>query len=125
MLVGDKRLLLALSRQLEQEAFAVEGEAVVLATFQDARFFTARMRRHYEEIATTASLVGALGVGLPSRPGKGIRGAGLAPGDRRGRVGRGRRRPHFAGAFVARDLGDDGPDPSAASNTSPPTIASG
>ncbi len=59
-----------------------------------------------------ASLVGALGVGVPARPGVGIRGAGLAPGDRLGGewdvvvVG-----PHFAGAFVARDLGDDTADP--------------
>lgn len=111
ILVGDKRLLLSLSRQLEQEAFAVQGEAVVLATFQDARFFTDRMRRRYEEIARSASLVGALGVGVPPRPGVGVRGAGLSPDDRlQGEwdvvvVG-----PHFAGAFVARDLGDDGDD---------------
>ena len=38
---GDKRLLLALSRQLEAEASTLGGEAVVLATFQDAHFFTA------------------------------------------------------------------------------------
>ncbi len=107
LLIGDKRLLLSLSRQLEQEAFAVRDEAVVLSTFQDARFFTARMRRRYEEIAASASLVGALGVGVPPRPGVGVRGAGLSPEDRlRGEwdvvvVG-----PHFAGAFVARDLGD-------------------
>jgi EAL domain-containing protein (putative c-di-GMP-specific phosphodiesterase class I) len=110
-LVGDKRLLLSLSHQLEQEAFAVEGEAVVLATFQDARFFTDRMRRRYERIAEKASLVGALGVGVPRCPGRGIRGAGLASDDPlRGEwdvvvVG-----PHFAGAFVARDLGDEGAD---------------
>jgi EAL domain-containing protein (putative c-di-GMP-specific phosphodiesterase class I) len=109
VLIGDKRLLLSLSRQLEQEAFAVKGEAVVLATFQDARFFTDRMRRRYERIAATASLVGALGVGVPPQPGAGVRGAGLSPDDPlRGEwdvvvVG-----PHFAGAFVARDLGDTG-----------------
>lgn len=109
--VGDKRLLLALSRQLEQEALAVEDEAVLLATFQEARFFTDSMRRRYEGIAAKASLVGALGVGLTDRPGKGIRGADLAPDDPlRGEwdvvvIG-----PHFAGAFVARDLGDQGVD---------------
>jgi EAL domain-containing protein (putative c-di-GMP-specific phosphodiesterase class I) len=112
VLIGDKRLLLSLSRQLEQEAFAVQGEAVVLATFQDARFFTAPMRRRYERMAADAALVGALGVGLSTRPGNGIRGAGLSPDDPlRGEwdvvvVG-----PHFAGAFVARDLGDTGADP--------------
>ncbi len=111
ILRGDKRLLLSLSRQLEQEATAVQGEAVVLATFQDARFFSPRMRRRYERIAEGAALVGALGVGLEERPGLGVRGASLAPEDRlKGEwdvvvIG-----PHFAGAFVARDLGDDGPD---------------
>jgi EAL domain-containing protein (putative c-di-GMP-specific phosphodiesterase class I) len=108
VLVGDKRLLLSLSRQLEQEAFAVQGEAVVLATFQHARFFTDSTRQRYERLAESAALVGALGIGMPPRPGAGVRGAGLAPDDRlRGEwdvvvVG-----PHFAGAFVARDLGDD------------------
>lgn len=107
-LVGDKHLLLTLSRQLEQEAFALQGEAVVLSTFQDARFFTEGTRRRYERIAANASLVGALAVDLSPHPGAGVRGAGLSPEDPlRGEwdvvvVG-----PHFAGAFVARDLGDD------------------
>jgi EAL domain-containing protein (putative c-di-GMP-specific phosphodiesterase class I) len=111
VLLGDKRLLLSLSHQLEQEASAVRGEAVVLATFQDARFFGAGMRRRYERLAREAALVGALGVGVPDEPGAGVRGAALSPDDRlRGEwdvvvVG-----PHFAGAFVARDLGDTGPD---------------
>jgi EAL domain-containing protein (putative c-di-GMP-specific phosphodiesterase class I) len=111
ILHGDKRLLLSLSRQLENEASTVRGETVVLATFQDARFFTPRMRRHYERIAECASLVGALGVGLAEQPGAGVRGAGLASDDRLAGewdvvvIG-----PHFAGAFVARDLGDDGVD---------------
>ncbi len=109
--VGDKRLLLALSRQLEEEASAVKGETVVLATFQDARFFTPRMRRHYERMAANASLVGVLGVDIPARPGAGLRGAGIGPGDPLGGewdvvvLG-----PHFAGAFVGRDLGDRGAD---------------
>jgi EAL domain-containing protein (putative c-di-GMP-specific phosphodiesterase class I) len=108
VLTGDKRLLLSLSRQLEEEAFAVQGEAVVLATFQHARFFTDSTRRRYELLAHSAALVGALGIGMPPEPGAGVRGAGLAPDDRlQGEwdvvvVG-----PHFAGAFVARDLGDD------------------
>ncbi|HEY0276659.1 MAG TPA: EAL domain-containing protein [Solirubrobacterales bacterium] len=111
VLEGDKRLLLSLSRQLEQEAFAVQGESVVIATFQDVRFFTDKMRRRYELIAADAALVGAIGTGVHARPGRGVRGADIEPEDRlRGEwdvvvVG-----PHFAGAFVARDLGDlDGP----------------
>jgi EAL domain-containing protein (putative c-di-GMP-specific phosphodiesterase class I) len=108
---GDKSLLLSLSRQLEQEADAVRGEAVVLATFQDARFFTPLTRRRYERIARGAALVGAIGVGLAETPGAGLRGASIDRGDRlEGEwdvvvIG-----PHFAGAFVARDLGDGGAD---------------
>ncbi len=111
ILVGDKQLLLSLSRQLEQEALSVEGEAVLLSTFQDVRFFTDGMRRRYEMFAEKASLVGALGVGIPPNPGRGVRGAGLSPDDPLGGewdvvvIG-----PHFAGAFVARDLGDTGAD---------------
>ena len=78
ILRGDKRLLLSLSRQLEQEATAVQGEAVVLSTFQDARFFSPRMRRRYERIAERASLVGALGVGLAEVPAAGC----VAPASR-------------------------------------------
>lgn len=111
ILSGDKRLLLALSRQLEEEAFALQGESVVLATFQHVNFFTPRVRERYEGLAGEVALVGALGAGMPDRPGAGVRGAGLDPDDRLGGewdvvvVG-----PHFSGAFVARDLGDEGPD---------------
>ncbi|MGE0066380.1 MAG: EAL domain-containing protein [Solirubrobacterales bacterium] len=104
---GDKRLLLALSRQLEREALALHGEAVVISTFQDASFFTPGTRLLYERLGKSAALVGALGVGLAAEPGSGVRGASLSTEDRLcGEwdvlvVG-----PHFASAFVARDLGD-------------------
>jgi EAL domain-containing protein (putative c-di-GMP-specific phosphodiesterase class I) len=108
---GDKRLLLALSRQLEQEAAAFEGEAVVISTFQEARFYTGRTRRHYERLASGAALVGALGVGLSSDPGRGVRGADIPTDDNlRGEWDVAVVGPHFAGAFVARDLGDHGAD---------------
>jgi EAL domain-containing protein (putative c-di-GMP-specific phosphodiesterase class I) len=108
---GDKRLLLALSRQLEAEASLLGGEAVVLANFQDANFFTPRSRGAYESLAQSAALVGALGFGLGEEPAPGVRGAGLREDDHLvgewdvAVVG-----PHFAGAMVARDLGDTGAD---------------
>ena len=57
-------------------------------------------------------MVGALGVGLPDQPGAGVRGARLVPTIRCAASGTSSSSvPHFAGAFVARDLGDeDGPD---------------
>jgi len=108
---GDKRLLTSLSHQLEQEALGLRDEAVVLASFQDARYFTSETRARYEQLATSAALVGALGVGLGGQPGRGVRGADLAPEDPLCRewnvivVA-----PHFAVAFAARDLDDHGPE---------------
>jgi hypothetical protein len=108
---GDKRLLLALSRQLETEAEALGEESVVIATFQEAAFFTPFTKGRYERLAEGSALVGALGVGMPAEPAVGVRGGDLAPDDPlRGEwdvvvIG-----PHFAGAFTARDRGSTGAD---------------
>ena len=108
---GEKRLLVALSRQLEAQAETLGEETVVLSTFQDARFFTPATRRRYEGLGRTAALVGALGMGMPPGPAEGVRGADLDRADPL------RREwsvivisPSFAGAFVARDRGDAGVD---------------
>ena len=109
--VGDKRLLLALSRQLEAEAENLGGEAVVLATFQEASFFTPATRERYSALARSSALVGALGVGMSEDPAPSVRGGRIAPDDPlRGEWDVVVVSPHFAGAFVARDLGDRGPD---------------
>jgi EAL domain-containing protein (putative c-di-GMP-specific phosphodiesterase class I) len=108
---GDKRLLLSLSRQLEREALSLQREAVVLATFQRAEFFSDATRRRYEELAAQVAFVGALGSGLSQRPADRVRGASIDNDESLARewdvivVA-----PHFAGAFVARDLGDEGDD---------------
>lgn len=108
---GDKRLLLALSRQLEAEAFGLGGEVVIMAAFQDAAFFTAQTRERYERLADRAALVGALGGGMSAEPAPGVRGASFEPNDPlRGEWDVIVVSPHFAGAFVARDLGDQGAD---------------
>ena len=106
---ADKGMLLALSRHLEHEAKALQGEAVVASVFQDALFFTTETRRGYEELAEAAALVCALGPGMPEAPGVGIRGAALATDDPLNGewivavVG-----PHFAAALVARETGEGG-----------------
>ena len=108
---GDKRLLLSLSRQLERQVQTVESEAVLLATFQDAEFFTDATRGRYEEIASRAAFVGALGTGLSPNPAAQVRGASIGRDDPL--VGEWDVivvAPHFAGAFVARDLRDTGAD---------------
>ncbi len=108
---GTKRLLLALSRQIEAQAPSLGSSAVILASFQEAAFFTPDTAARYREMASGAALVGALGVGLSERPAPGVRGVALAPDDPlRGEWNVVAIGPHFAAAFVARDLGDSGPD---------------
>ena len=108
---GDKRLLLALSRQLETEAEVLGQETVVLSTFQDVRFFPEQTRRRYERLGESAALVGVLGLGIPPHAAANVRGANLAAADPlRGEWNVIVISPSFAGAFVARDLGDTGPD---------------
>ena len=91
---------------------AASGEStVVLATFQDASFFTKATRSRYGKLESHAAFVGALGQGMPPEPLPGVRGCVLDPSDPLvGEwdivvVG-----PHFAATLVARDLGDTGPD---------------
>jgi diguanylate cyclase (GGDEF)-like protein/PAS domain S-box-containing protein len=109
---ATKRLLLPMSHHLEQRALRIGEGAVILSAFQEARHFTKATARRYEALARRSSLVAAFGVGLPDEPVHGVRGAQLDPGDALAGewsvivLG-----PHFAGALVARDLGDvDCPD---------------
>jgi EAL domain-containing protein (putative c-di-GMP-specific phosphodiesterase class I) len=108
---GDKRLLFAISRQLEARIDGSGDAAVVLVTFQDERFITAATAARYERIARRAAFVGALGTGLSSEPVPGVRGATLEAGEAlAGEWSVIVLDPHFAAAFSARDLGDTGPD---------------
>jgi diguanylate cyclase (GGDEF)-like protein/PAS domain S-box-containing protein len=109
---ATKGLLLPISRHLEERALRIGEGAVILSAFQDARRFTPATRRRYEALARRASLVAAFGIGLPAAPIHGVRGAELTGDDALAGewsvivLG-----PHFAGALVARDLGDtEGPD---------------
>jgi EAL domain-containing protein (putative c-di-GMP-specific phosphodiesterase class I) len=104
---GTKQLLLAISRHLEAQVAAQGEAAVVFATFQQARHFTPRSAARYERLASHAALVGALGVGLCPEPAPGVRGASLDPDDPlKGEWNVVVIAPHFAAAFVARDLED-------------------
>jgi DICT domain-containing protein len=106
-----KELLIPMSMHLENKGLEPAEPVVVLACFQEAAHFTRRARLRFERLAEHASFVGAVGAAMDSAPALGVRGASLAASDRlRGEwdvlvVG-----PHFAGALVARDCGDDGPD---------------
>ena len=120
---GDKRLLLALSRQLEAEASRLGGEAVVLATFQDASFFTPRSRGRYAALAAAPpSSARSASASARARPVCAGPACTTMPFAASGTWRSSR--PHFAGAFVARDLGDEGRTATAASTSSSPTSAS-
>lgn len=109
--IGTKGILLAMSKHLEEQVLATKEHPVTLAAFQEAAHFTPATAARYEILGKDSVFVGALGHGMASEPVKGVRGASLdANTPLRGEwvvavVG-----PHFAGAFAARDLGDEGPD---------------
>ncbi len=109
--LATKELLLPMSHLLENRALRIGEGAVILSAFQSAERFTPATARRYETLARTASLCAALGVGLPDQPIPGVRGACLEADDPLAGewsvlvIG-----PHFAGALVAQDLGDEGDD---------------
>ena len=106
---ATKALLLPMSHHLENRGLRIGEGAVVLSAFQAARHFTGHTVRRYETLVRSASLVAALGVGLGPEPVPGVRGAHINPDDPLAGewsvvvIG-----PHFSGALVAQDLGDDG-----------------
>ncbi|WGL50561.1 EAL domain-containing protein [Nocardioides sp. BP30] len=108
---STKPLLVAMSKHLERQAMVLGGPAVVAATFQHAHQFTPATARRYARLAESAELVVALGLGMPDAPAPGVCGAAFDPADpivdewSLVVVG-----PHFAGALLARDLGDPGED---------------
>jgi DICT domain-containing protein len=104
---ASKRLLMPMSHHLEERARRIAEGAVILSSLQHARRFSPATGRRYEALARRASLVAAFGVGMPAEPVHGVRGVELDDDDPLARewtvivLG-----PHFAGALVARDLGD-------------------
>ena len=109
--VGRKDVLLSVSRALEAQALELGDHAIVVSAFQDAHHFTPATLARYERLASRVAFIAALGVGMSSEPAPGVRGGQLAPDDvLRGEWDIAVLGPHYAGALVARDLGDRGPD---------------
>jgi EAL domain-containing protein (putative c-di-GMP-specific phosphodiesterase class I) len=105
--VARKSQLMAMSRHLEGQAVEQPIPPLLFAAFEDVAFFTADTERRYARYARTCPLVAAFGVGLPEEAAPGVRGADLDPSDPLTDewtviV----LSPHFAGALIARDLGD-------------------
>jgi hypothetical protein len=111
MAVATKCELLGVSIALETRTREAADSAVVLGCFQEARHFTPATAARYAELARGSAFVGAFGGGLSDAPAPGVRGASVSDNDRLAAewnvisIG-----PDFAGALIARDLGDDGPD---------------
>ncbi len=108
---ADKGLLVQLSLSIERQTTNQGSAAVVISTFQEAHYFTDATARRYTTLAADAALVAALGVDMEPEPAPGVRGVHLDAGEPLHEewnvIALG---PHFGAAFVARDLGDDGPD---------------
>jgi EAL domain-containing protein (putative c-di-GMP-specific phosphodiesterase class I)/DICT domain-containing protein len=108
---ATKRELVAISRGLERRALDTTQPHVILSAFQTADRFTPATARLYAELASRSAFVGAFGHGMPPEPAPGVRGACLLDNHRlRGEWVVIVVTPHFAGALIARDLGDRGED---------------
>lgn len=99
--------LLALSHQLEEAALAAAEPPVVLGSFPPARCQAEDIRTRLARLASSAALVLAVGDGVNGIASVGVHGGSLGSWDPLRTewnvivLG-----PHFAGALVARDLGD-------------------
>ena len=108
---APKHLLVPVSRTLELMALQAPVPPVLLAAFEQARFFRPSTARQFTELAARLPFVAALGVDMPPSPAPGVRGAALSIQDPLASewtvvvLG-----AHIAAALMARDLGDTGID---------------
>jgi EAL domain-containing protein (putative c-di-GMP-specific phosphodiesterase class I) len=106
-----KSELLHISQHLEGQAGRGVDASVLLACFQDRRFFSAAKRARYEELSTSNALTVVLADDLDDFAGPRYHTAAIKPGSRLGQewvvivIN-----PHYSAAFVARDCADPGPD---------------
>ena len=106
-----KQQLLHISRNLEDQATQDSHASVLLAGFQERKFFSADKRNRYDRLARSNALTVVLARNLEPH---------YEPTYHIGPLPAGSRAagewvvivvsPHFAAAFVARDCGDEGPD---------------
>ncbi len=109
--IGPKALLHGISQHLEHQGMALETPPVVLSALQNSQFLTRRTALRYSALAVRCPIVAALGSDMPPAPVEGVRGVRLSIDDPLRNewvvavVG-----AHYAGALIARDLGDAGSD---------------
>jgi len=66
--VADKRTLVALSKEIEREALAAGGTAMVLACFQSATHLVPSTLERYAELTRAGCMVAMLGAGIDAPP---------------------------------------------------------
>ena len=109
--VARKSVLLQISHHLEEQALADPGAPLLLSAFQHARQFTPATARRYEALAGRCAVTAALGTAMAREPVPGVRGAVLQAGDRlEGEWSVVVLGPHYAGALLGKDVGDDAAD---------------
>jgi len=108
---APKSDLTHISRHLETQSGQGSGASVLLASFQDVKFFGPATQRRYERLSASNALTVVLARGLPVRTEPRYQQAATNFGSALASewvvivV-----KPHYAVAFVARDCGDTGPD---------------
>lgn len=109
--VGRKRLLLGLSRHLENQGRELRIAPVLLSAFQEEERFGPATRRRYERLGRRCPLVAVFGSGMQATPAPLVRGIALAEDDPLRDewsvvvVG-----AHFCGALIGRQLDGTGAD---------------
>lgn len=105
--IASKRVLLPLSKQLEQRAIEAGPAVFLFSSFQKAHHFTKGTAARYAQLAANSALVAAFGAELDAEPAPGVRGITVSADDPLAEewvvvvVA-----PHYAAALVARDIGD-------------------
>lgn len=103
---ADRRTLLAIGRQIEDQVFASDCPPVLLTCFRDAALVSSDMLPRYEMLTKHTAFTGVFGTGALREPVPNVRGVSLDADDPLADewcvivVG-----PHFAAALVARETG--------------------
>jgi DICT domain-containing protein len=104
---ANKPILLSMSKHLETQARSLGETCVVLAMFEDARFFAGATKARYERLANETAFVGVIAPSIGAEPALGVRSANIDANDELfDQWGVCVVAPHFAAAFIARPHGD-------------------
>jgi len=78
---ASRQLLRSLSKHLEYRAADPAEPSVLVAAFEDARYFDAAVVRRYTRLAEATLMIAAFGQDMPPTPAPGVRGTSLSDRD--------------------------------------------